>query len=76
MDEIAITFRGEKVTAKGTLMSIYRDEDSMTVKFKVVENPCEKCYYAQNTNLEDDDSVCQDCGEVGNGSSVEKLGAL
>lgn len=25
-------------------------------------NPCEECPIAQNTNLEDDDSPCRDCG--------------
>lgn len=26
-------------------------------------NPCDTCYIAQNYNLEDDDSPCQNCGE-------------
>lgn len=26
------------------------------------EDKCEFCYVAQNTNLEDDDSICRDCG--------------
>lgn len=25
-------------------------------------NPCETCYIAQNYNLEDDDTPCQNCG--------------
>lgn len=27
------------------------------------ENPCETCWVAENYNLEDDDTPCQNCGE-------------
>ena len=39
MDRIIIRWRGTEVTANGVLMSIYRDEDDITIHFKVKEEP-------------------------------------
>jgi len=44
----------------------YCDRRGMLVKeeyeVKTETNNCEDCFIAQNTNLEDDDSPCRECG--------------
>lgn len=48
-------------------MSVLEKRVDVTIEmgdaiFNALSNPCESCYIAQNYNLEDDDSPCQNCG--------------